>query len=58
VSRIVIALLLWLVAMATAHAHWRQLPGQPAGDPLAGFVSIVDLDQLKGVAAIARPHRL
>ena len=57
-SRIAIALLLWLVAMATAHAHWRQLPGQPPGDPLSDFVSIVDLDRLHVVQILGRAHRL
>ncbi len=61
-SRIVIALLLWLVAIATAHAQWRRLPGQPSGDPLPAFVSEVvagmDLDNLPVLAAVVRVHRL
>ena len=57
-SRIVIALLLWLVAIATAHAQWRRLPGHPPGDPVAEFVSSLELDQLHMVAALVRAHRL
>jgi hypothetical protein len=58
VSRIVIALLLWSVAMATAHAQWRQMPGQPDSDLLADCASIVDVHRLPMLAVLARPHRL
>ena len=57
-SRVVIAVLLWFVAMATAHSQWRQLPGHPGDDAQAGFVTLVDLEHLQVLQALARVHRL
>ena len=60
--RIVIALLLWLVAIATAHAQWRQLPGQVPGDSLLTLATKLDLGldlgPLPVVAMLVRTPRL